>query len=679
MKRDKGPTKRVNLENAELHETNPFTNRPFSNGYYVLQEKIKKLPVIKYEEEIVKTLRENKTLILEGATGSGKTTQIPKFCLDLDICKGKGVCCTQPRRVAAISVSTRVAKEMDVQLGEEVGYAVRFDDCRGPQTRLTYMTDGMLLRELMSDPELTRYGVVLLDEAHERTVATDLLFGILKGLVQKRDDLKIVVMSATLEASKFREYFSGSPVMTVEGRTYPVEINYSAFPENDYFEATFTTVKKIDGEPEGDVLIFLTGEDEIEEMCDRINSFSSKSKMVALPLYSALPQNEQQKVFDEVKGRKVVVATNIAETSITIDGIVYVIDCGYVKQKVYLPSTRVETLQVTPISQAAAQQRAGRAGRTRPGKCFRLYTEKGFEESLGKQTVPEMLRTSLASVILHMKKIGIKDILHFDYLDAPSPQVMVRALEQLYYLNALDSKTDLTDVGIQIAELPIEPQMAVALLSSIDYKVVDEVSTIIALLNVPSVFYRPKDQKEKEKADAMKAYFNNAESDHITLLNAFNQWVENEKDPNWAWESYVNQRALKQASSIKDQLLGILYRNGVNSEQGVKDIRERNINIRKALCKGFFMQSAHIIKGKYQIVSENRIVLLHPSSCVGKREWIVYNEYVMTKNEYVRTVSGIEPEWLFEASPQYFEKLETFKQSETTRALCRIKKAMSSK
>ncbi|BFU21332.1 pre-mRNA-splicing factor ATP-dependent RNA helicase PRP43, putative [Entamoeba histolytica HM-3:IMSS] len=675
MKRDiKHSKKRIDLEEI----INPLNGKPYSENYFKLQEKINALPVKQYEKEVINELKKNRVLILEGATGSGKTTQIPKFCLNPEICGGKGVCCTQPRRVAAISVAQRVAEEMDVQLGEEVGYCVRFDDCRSDKTKLTYMTDGMLLRELMGDPKIQKYGVILLDEAHERTVSTDILFGVLKSLLEEREDLKIVVMSATLEATKFKEYFDNAPNMSVEGRTYPVTINYSRYPENDYFEAAVKVVSKIDNEPEGDVLIFMTGEEEIEEMVARINSMKTKSHMIALPLYSALPQQEQQRVFEKVNGRKVIVSTNIAETSVTIDGIVYVIDTGYVKQKVYLPSTRVETLQVTAISQAAAQQRAGRAGRTRPGQCYRLYTEKGFNESLPKQTVPEMLRTSLASVILHMKKIGIKDILHFDYLDAPSPQVMVRALEQLYYLNALDDKTNLTEIGSKISEIPVDPQLAVTLIASIDYNVVDEISTIVSLLNVPSIFYRPKEQEEKSKADAAKAYFNDHESDHITLLNTYNAWIENGKDSKWAWNNYVNQRALKQAESIKNQLLGILYRMGVKQQQKpIEDVRKRKELIRKALCKGFFMQSAHQVKGGYQIVCDNRIVLLHPSSCIGKREWILYNEYVMTKREYVRTASSIQPEWLFEASPKYFAQLDKFKESETTRALKRVKRAMN--
>ncbi|KAL7717637.1 RNA helicase [Entamoeba marina] len=655
MKRPgKSSKKRIDLDGI----TNPLTGRTYSKNYHKLQEKINTLPVKQYESQVKEMLQKNNVLILEGATGSGKTTQIPKFCLDSSICKGKAICCTQPRRVAAISVAKRVAQEMDVECGYEVGYCVRFDDCRSNNTVLSYMTDGMLLRELMSDHTAEKYGVIILDEAHERTVATDILFGVLKELLQTRKDLKVIVMSATLEATKFREYFSQAPHMSVEGRTYPVTINYSVRPEQDYFDATLRTVLKIDKEGPGDVLVFLTGEEEIEDLCARVNGFKSKSNMIALPLYSALPQQEQQKI---------IVSTNIAETSVTIDGIVYVVD------SVYLPSTRVETLQVTPISKAAAQQRAGRAGRTRPGTCYRLYTEKGFNESLPDQTIPEMLRTSLATVILHMKKIGINDVLHFDYIDAPSPQTLIRALEQLFYLNALDIKGNLTQVGEMVSEIPVEPQLAVTLVSAVDYNVTDEISSIVALLSVPNVFVRPKE--EAEKADACRAHFIDYESDHITLLNAFNAWLENNEDPKWSWDNYINQRSVKQAKAIKDQIVGILMRLGlIQKQEYIENIRVRKEMIRKALCKGFFMQSAHGVKGGYEIVKENQIVLLHPSSVVGKRDWIIYNEYVMTKRQYVRTATSVKIEWLFEASPQYFGMIDKFRPSETTRALQRYKR-----
>ena len=370
-------------------------------------------------------LAAHQIVILVGETGSGKTTQIGQFIAEAGYCShGKRVVCTQPRRVAAMSVARRVAEEMDVNLGEEVGYSIRFEECSGPKTLVKFATDGMILREAMTDPNLEQYSVIILDEAHERTLATDILFGLLKEVLPKRPDLKLVVMSATLEAEKFQGYFLDAPLIKVPGRLHPVEVFYTQEPEKDYLEASIRTVVQIHGnEPEGDVLLFLTGEEEIEDACRKISKEvaqlgSAVGPVKIHPLYSTLPPQQQQKIFDPAPkgrpggppGRKIIVSTNIAETSLTIDGIVYVIDPGFSKQKVYNPRIRVESLLVSPISRASAHQRAGRAGRTKPGKCFRLYTEDSFKRDLQEQTYPEILRSNLGSVVLQLKKLGIDDL-----------------------------------------------------------------------------------------------------------------------------------------------------------------------------------------------------------------------------------------------------------------------------
>jgi len=339
---------------------NPLSGKPYSANYYKILEKRVTLPVYEFKDQFQKCVAENQIVVLVGETGSGKTTQITQFLVDAGYCKrsgpgGKmqGVACTQPRRVAAMSVSRRVAEEMDVTLGEQVGYTIRFEDLTGPSTILRYMTDGMLLREAMNDPLLERYSCVVLDEAHERTVATDVLFGLIKEVVRQRPDLKLIVMSATLDAGKFQQYFNDCPRVDVPGRTFPVEIFYTQEAERDYLEASIRTAVQIHlCEPQGDILLFLTGEDEIEQACAKITaelqgqSGKEVGPVMCVPLYSALPPHEQQKVFDPAPapkepggppGRKIVVSTNIAETSLTIDGIVYVIDPGFSKQKVYNP------------------------------------------------------------------------------------------------------------------------------------------------------------------------------------------------------------------------------------------------------------------------------------------------------------------------------------------------------
>merc|ERR1719149_313804 len=429
-------------------------------------------------------VKKNQTIVLVGETGSGKTTQIPSLMLEAGVSRGKRmVACTQPRRVAAMSVSKRVAEEMDVELGEEVGYTIRFEDMTGTKTILKYMTDGMLLREAMADPLLERYAAVILDEAHERTLSTDILFGLIKEVMVQRPDLKIVVMSATLDAGKFQNYFDSAPLMRVPGRLHPVEIFYTPEPERDYLEAAIRTVVQVHlCEPEGDILVFLTGEQEIEDACRKtkseIENLGDKvPDVIVLPLYSTLP----------------------------MDGIVYVVDPGFAKQKVYNPRIRVESLLASPISKASAHQRAGRAGRTRPGKCFRLYTEKAFKSELTEQTYPEILRSNLGSVVLQLKKLGIEDLVHFDFLDPPAPETLMRALELLNYLGALDDDGNLTELGSMMAEFPLDPQLAKMVLYSPQLNCSNEILSITAMLNTPNPFMCPRENQRP--ADEAKARF----------------------------------------------------------------------------------------------------------------------------------------------------------------------------
>ncbi|KAK9013630.1 hypothetical protein V6N11_041631 [Hibiscus sabdariffa] len=567
---------------------NQWNGRPYSQRYYDILEKRKTLPVWQQKEEFLQVLKANQTLILVGETGSGKTTQIPQFVLDAvdietpDKRKKMMVACTQPRRVAAMSVSRRVAEEMDVTIGEEVGYSIRFEDCSSARTVLKYLTDGMLLREAMTDPLLERYKVIILDEAHERTLATDVLFGLLKEVLKNRPDLKLVVMSATLEAEKFQGYFYGAPLMKVPGRLHPVEIFYTQEPERDYLEAAIRTVVQIHMcEPPGDILVFLTGEEEIEDACRKItkevgNMGDQVGPVKVVPLYSTLPPAMQQKIFETAPppveengppGRKIVVSTNIAETSLTIDGIVYVIDPGFSKQKVYNPRVRVESLLVSPISKASAHQRSGRAGRTQPGKCFRLYTEK-----------------------------------------------------------------------------------------------------IAAMLSVPNCFVRPREAQKA--ADEAKARFGHIDGDHLTLLNVYHAYKQNNEDQSWCYENFINHRALKSADNVRQQLVRIIARFNLKLCSTDFNSRDYYVNIRKAMLAGYFMQVAHLERtGHYLTVKDNQVVHLHPSNCLDhKPEWVIYNEYVLTSRNFIRTVTDIRGEWLVDVAPHYYD-LDNFPQCEAKRVL----------
>ncbi|KIJ67411.1 hypothetical protein HYDPIDRAFT_127370 [Hydnomerulius pinastri MD-312] len=686
------------VRKALEHELNPFTKNPHTPQYKKILEARRKLPVYAQMDEFYKMFNENQIIVMVGETGSGKTTQIPQFVAysDLPHTKGKLVACTQPRRVAAMSVAKRVADEMDVQLGRQVGYSIRFEDMTEPGTTfLKYMTDGMLLREAMNDPDLNRYSTIILDEAHERTLATDILMGLLKALAKKRSDLKIIIMSATLDALKFQKYFgikegSPAPLFKVPGRTHPVEVFYTQEPEPDYVEAAIRTVLMIHrAEDPGDVLLFLTGEEEIEDACRKIKLEAddlvnqdpdSVGPLVCIPLYSSLPPQQQQRIFDPPPsarspdgppGRKVVISTNIAETSLTIDGIVYVVDPGFSKQKVYNPRIRVESLLVSPISKASAQQRAGRAGRTRPGKCFRLYTEKDFMSELEEQTHPEILRSNLANTVLELVKAGIKDLVRFDYVDAPAPETLMRALELLNYLAALDDDGNLTPLGSIMAEFPLDPQLAKMLIVSPEFKCSNEILTITAMLSVPNVWLRPNNQRKE--ADAAKALLTVPDGDHLTLLNVYNSYQQNKYDKNWAWNNYLSARALAQADNVREQLKRTMERYEVELIS-IPDEKKMYLGIRRALCCGFFMQVAHKEgeKGNYLTVKDNQVVALHPSCGLDTQpEWVIFNEFVLTTRPYIRTVTDVRPEWLSEYAPTYYDP-SSFTDGETKRALLRV-------
>lgn len=462
------------------------------------------LPIFKLREELIKAVYDNQILVVIGETGSGKTTQITQYLAEAGYTARGKIGCTQPRRVAAMSVAKRVAEEYGCRLGVEVGYTIRFEDCTSPETKIKYMTDGMLLRECLIDPDMKQYSIIMLDEAHERTIHTDVLFGLMKQAVMKRKDLKLIVTSATLDSVKFSEYFYQSPIFTIPGRMFPVEILYTKEPETDYLDACLITVMQIHlTEPPGDILVFLTGQEEIDTACEilyeRLKTLGPDSpELIILPVYSALPSEMQTKIFDPAApgSRKVIIATNIAETSLTIDGIYYVVDPGFVKQKVFNAKTGMDSLVVTPISQAQGKQRAGRAGRTGPGKCYRLYTERAYRDEMLATNVPEIQRTNLASTVLSLKAMGINDLLSFDFMDPPPMETLIMAMEGLHALSALDDEGLLTRLGRRMAEFPLEPQLSKTLIMSCHLGCADEILTIVSMLSVQNIYYRPKERAE---------------------------------------------------------------------------------------------------------------------------------------------------------------------------------------
>ncbi|KNC23658.1 hypothetical protein FF38_13728 [Lucilia cuprina] len=639
-----------------------------------LVEQRQSLPIYKLRDDLIKAVTDNQILIVIGETGSGKTTQITQYLAECGFTARGKIGCTQPRRVAAMSVAKRVAEEFGCRLGQEVGYTIRFEDCTSPETSIKYMTDGMLLRECLIEAELKGYSVIMLDEAHERTIHTDVLFGLLKTAVQKRPELKLIVTSATLDAVKFSQYFFEAPIFTIPGRTFPVEVLYTKEPETDYLDASLITVMQIHlREPPGDILLFLTGQEEIDTACEilyeRMKSLGPDvPELIILPVYSALPSEMQTRIFDPAPpgSRKVVIATNIAETSLTIDGIFYVVDPGFVKQKVYNSKTGMDSLVVTPISQAAAKQRAGRAGRTGPGKCYRLYTERAYRDEMLPTPVPEIQRTNLATTVLQLKTMGINDLLHFDFMDAPPVESLVMALEQLHSLSALDDEGLLTRLGRRMAEFPLEPNLSKMLIMSVALQCSDEILTVVSMLSVQNVFYRPKDKQAL--ADQKKAKFNQIEGDHLTLLAVYNSWKNNKFSNAWCYENFVQIRTLKRSQDVRKQLLGIMDRHKLD----VVSAGKNSVRIQKAICSGFFRNAAKKDPQEgYRTLVDSQVVYIHPSSALFNRqpEWVIYHELVQTTKEYMREVTTCDPKWLVEFAPSFFRfsdptKLSKFKKNQ---------------
>ncbi|ORY50994.1 P-loop containing nucleoside triphosphate hydrolase protein [Rhizoclosmatium globosum] len=426
-----------------------------------------------------------------------------------------------------MSVAARVAEELGTKVGSEVGYSIRFEDCTSDKTLIKFMTDGMLLREFLTEPDIGSYSCLMIDEAHERTLHTDILFGLVKDIARFRKDLKLLISSATMDAEKFSRYFDDAPIFNIKGRKFPVTTYYTAAPEADYLAAAITTIMTIHvKEPAGDILLFLTGQEEIEAAEQSLllitKQLGSKiSEMKVCPIYSTLPTEKQAEIFEPTPPgvRKVVLATNIAETSLTIDGIVYVIDPGFVKQKSFNPKTGMESLVVA--SRAAANQRKGRAGRVQPGKCFRLYTSWAFQNELDESTVPEIQRTNLGNVVLLLKSLGINDLLNFDFMDAPPVDTLKKALEQLYALGALNAKGELTKLGRRMAEFPTDPMFSKTLIAAEQYQCTEEVVSIISMLSTGNaIFFKPK--SEAIQAEQARKNFFRPGGDHITLLAIWN-------------------------------------------------------------------------------------------------------------------------------------------------------------
>ncbi|XP_043260883.1 probable ATP-dependent RNA helicase DHX35 isoform X5 [Colletes gigas] len=598
-----------------------------------------------------------------------KYTASSGWCTD-----GKIIGITEPRRVAATSLANRVADERNCILGTEVGYSIRFDNCTDETTRIKYMTEGILLRELMGDPLLTSYSVIVIDEVHERTLLTDIIMGLLKKIMRKRKSLKIVVCSATVDAEQLRDFFNTGTVkdtaviMNVEGRLYPVDIYFVKEPVANYVTSVVDTVLKIhEHEEPGDVLAFLTGLDEVDQAVSLLSEHAKlikegKLKLLPLAMYGSLPNSEQLKVFWRAAKdtRKVIVATNIAETSITIPNVVYVIDCGFVKVPWFEAETQTNSLVIVPVSKASANQRAGRAGRVRSGKAYRLYVEEAYNE-LFEATPPEMQRSDLAPAILQLKALGIDNVLRFNFPSAPPSKNLLTGLELLYALGAIDSNGELTTpLGVTMAEMPLEPVLAKSLIVSGEMECSEELTTVLAMLQVQNVFIRPAGGQAAIKARVAHRKFEVEEGDLLTMLNVYTAYEKN-KTSNWCQKQFLNYKALRRATEIRMQMHSMMKRLSIPLISCNGNVQQ----ILKCITAGLFPKAAYLhYTGVYKTVRGNRDLYIHPTSCLytlQQPQWLLFCEVLQTNKTYMKDITVIQPEWLLELAPHFYERtsLET--------------------
>ncbi|CAG8483771.1 2738_t:CDS:2 [Paraglomus brasilianum] len=686
-----------------------------------IQKQRELLPIFPYRQQIIDAIKKKNLLVITGETGSGKTTQIPQYILEnFPECRLIGV--TQPRRIAAMTVAKRVSEEHGTRLGNEIGYSIRFDDCTSTKTRLRYMTDGVLLREATTDPKLSNYDVIIVDEAHERTVETDVLFGLLKQTYRMRPELKILVMSATLNVEKFSDFFNKCPTMDIPGRMYHVEINHHrdakiSSLKSTYIERAVDTALFIhQEEPPGDVLVFLTGQNDIERACRDLEREARHLRrsdirygkhvkaMVVYPLYASLETMEQRAIFDEPPEgtRKFVFATNIAQTSVTIPGIKYVIDSGFVKQKSYDPNTGMDALLVVPISQAAATQRAGRAGRTAPGKAYRLYCRESYEQ-MDEETIPEIQRSSLLGTVLSLKKMGIQDIINFEFIDPPDPLLVTNALRQLFLLEAIDASGRLTSLGDLMTIFPLNPFLSRVLISSAkEFNCSREIVIIVSMLSAEEVFHSPKNEEKQMIAEEARKQFYHSSGDHMTLLNIFEAYRDCGHDIDWCRERYLNHRALSIAKNVREQIQDIMEKNGLpiiscrrneNSNDEERTRKKRKTYYREtkydpepilqSLATAYYIHLSkrhphrpvfyHYASGaaSESVDSNSSLLALHisptsalyPENKVVKIEsldWLIYHAIVYTNKALMKTVSKIRYNWVE-------EKMSLFKQLPKTR------------
>ncbi|MEA2279784.1 MAG: ATP-dependent helicase HrpA, partial [Solirubrobacteraceae bacterium] len=606
------------------------------------------LPVTAHREQLLAAIRDHQVVVVAGETGSGKTTQLPKLCLEL----GRGVRGmighTQPRRLAARTVAERIADELDVELGEAIGYSVRFTDRSREDTLVRLLTDGLLLAEIGRDRLLRRYDTIIVDEAHERSLNIDFLLGYLHSILPQRPDLKVIITSATIDPERFAAHFGGAPVVEVSGRTYPVETRYRPLEEDDDpVEAIGDAAETLLRECGGDVLVFLSGEREIRDTADALSG-RLRADVDVLPLYARLSSAEQQRVFRPHARRRVVLATNVAETSLTVPGIRAVIDPGTARISRYSARLKVQRLPIEPISQASADQRKGRCGREADGICIRLYGEQDFAER-PRFTEPEILRTSLASVILQMAALGLGDVEAFGFLDPPDARQVRDGVNLLRELNALDAKGDLTALGRRLAQLPVDPRLGRMVLEADARGCTDEVIVIAAALSIQDPRERPVDKQAQ--ADQSHARFQDDTSDFLGYLNLWRYAREQQRAlgsnafRRRMKAEFLHHLRIREWQDLVGQLRQAAREVDVRFEHGEADPEQIHMALLSGLLSHIGMRDSN--RREY-VGARNARFAIFPGSALARRQpdWVMVGELVETSRLWGRDVARIDPRWV---------------------------------
>jgi len=618
------------------------------------------LPVSARRDELLEAIRDNQVVVVAGETGSGKTTQLPKMCLELGRGVRGAIAHTQPRRLAARTVAQRIADELRVDLGEAVGYSVRFNDRSGEDTLVRLVTDGLLLAEVQRDPLLRRYDTIIIDEAHERSLNIDFLLGYLQRLLPRRPDLKLIITSATIDPGQFSRHFGDAPVVEVSGRTFPVEVRYRPTidperpeaGERDQLEAIGDAVEELmDEARDGDVLVFLSGEREIRDTADALRG-RLRDGVEILPLYARLSAAEQQRVFQGHRDRRVVLATNVAETSLTVPGIKYVVDPGFARMSRYSARLKVQRLPIEPVSQASADQRKGRCGRTSDGICIRLYSDEDFLER-PRFTDPEILRTNLASVILQMASLDLGTVADFPFLDAPDPRQVRDGVNLLHELGAIDPKAEtakrLTGVGRKLARLPVDPRMARMILEADRLSCVDEVIVIAAALSIQDPRERPVEHRAH--ADQLHARFADEHSDFLAYLNLYNYVREQQRELSGSQfrkrmkGEYLHFLRIREWQDLVAQLRSTAKELGITRNQQPGDPQHVHVALLSGLLSHIGVKDT--ARREYLGARGARFNIF-PGSVLAKKQpsWVMVSELVETARLFGRTAARIQPEWV---------------------------------